>query len=181
MMKVKMSKELDEFIVFMGSLMDKEYKSTKGRIIKEFDVLDNMVFNILNNDEIDTETKSEKILELVDNFKNATKMMIELKLKEIMEGKQEIITTKMVDITMGLNPNKAIQLITPMFEIVDASFDSYLDVCISYALGRLIALLKATREALLIQEICNEGEDGDILSFLKELLKELKDNCENAS
>lgn len=181
--KLKGIKELREFSDFIAELVNKEYLDTMKVIKKEFKVLDDMVIDIVNNDELEPGEKADKILDLVDNFKNASEKMLQIRVSELVENSKPAITDKMTTLThnSGLNHVKGLALLDPMFELVTLAFDTYIETCIEYVGNRLGYLLEATETALKVDLLKNlissdpekEEELISLLKRLRDLVKEM--------
>ena len=181
--KLKGIKELREFSDFIAELVNKEYLDTMKVIKKEFKVLDDMVIDIVNNDELKPDEKGDKILDLVDNFKNASEKMLQIRVSELIENSKPAITDKMATLThnSGLNPIKGLALLDPMFELVTLAFDTYIETCIEYVGNRLGDLLEATEASLKVDLLKNlissdpekEEELISLLKRLRDLVKEM--------
>ena len=181
--KLKGIKELREFSDFIAELVNKEYLDTMKVIKKEFKVLDDMVIDIVNNDELEPDEKGDKILDLVDNFKNASEKMLQIRVSELVENSKPAITDKMTTLThnSGLNHVKGLALLDPMFELVTLAFDTYIETCIEYVGNRLGYLLEATETALKVDLLKNlissdpekEEELISLLKRLRDLVKEM--------
>ena len=178
--KLKGIKELREFSDFIAELVNKEYLDTMKVIKKEFKVLDDMVIDIVNNDELKPGEKGDKIL---DNFKNASEKMLQIRVSELIENSKPAITDKMATLThnSGLNPIKGLALLDPMFELVTLAFDTYIETCIEYVGNRLGDLLEATETELkvdLLKKLISSDPEKkeeliSLLKRLRDLVKEM--------
>ena len=175
-----MKNKLNEFGAFILNIMNEEYKSTINVISDEFAKLDDMIINIIDDTKLTSEVKTERVIELVENFKNSTETMLDLRLNKIMDEHKINITDKIFEISTRDNTNgtkahtKSLFLVEKMMEILDMSINTYLDVCLEYTLDRLIVKLKSVKEILVVEEIAKEIKlDDEVISKLVELFDDI--------
>lgn len=175
-----MKNKLNEFGAFILDIMNEEYKTTINVIKDEFTKLDDMVLNIITDTKLTSDVKTERVIELVENFKTSTEMMLDLRLNKIMNENKTNISDKMFEISTRDNTNgtkahiKSLFLVEKMVEILDMSINTYLDVCSEYTLDRLIVTLKSVKDILVVDEIAKEIKlDDEVISKLVELFDEI--------
>ena len=167
-----MNKTVRKYGDYVATIMNKEYEDTMAIIKKEFKTIDNMVFSIVVSDEIETQEKIAKTIEITDNFRNSMEKMIGARMEKIIVEKRPILINKMADLSCEQdNIIEGIMLLEPLMKVTDLAFETYLELTIGYVSKRLFQLIDAVEETLEDEDEEVEEIEIDLEELLKAVLK----------